>query len=102
MELGAFVVPMFCTISRPLTLQRTPLALNRQVWTRLLQVPVRSAHGPAAAATTVTVNVQLLAPLAVSSPAQVTGVSPMSKVEPEGGEQFIEATPQLSLMCGVR
>src|SRR5438552_17502655 len=95
-DVGASTQPALMTKSLPLTLHWVPEDLVLQVWTKLLQVPVRSgqAQGPAA---TVTLNAQVLVLPATSIAVQVTGVVPSRKSEPLAGTQLVEATPQLSV-----
>ena len=49
---------------------------------------------------TVTVNEQLFVLPDVSVAVQITTVTPIGKIEPEGGELFVEITPQLSNTIG--
>jgi hypothetical protein len=49
---------------------------------------------------TVTVKEQLFVLPEVSVAVQVTTVTPTGKIEPEGGELFVETTPQLSNTTG--
>jgi hypothetical protein len=55
------------------------------------------AIGGALECATVTENVQKFEFPEVSVAEQVTRVVPNGKVEPDGGELFVEASPQLSL-----
>src|SRR5690349_13253676 len=91
---------MFCTISRPFTLQCRLDLVVLQVCTRWDHRPVRSGHGPDGAWATTTLNVQSVALLEVSTAVHVTVLVPRSNAEPEAGEQFAEAIPQLSLAVG--
>jgi hypothetical protein len=65
-----------------------------------LALVVTFRHKATGGPPTVTVNEQLLVLPEVSVAVQVTVVTPSGKREPEGGEEFVEATPQLSVTIG--
>src|SRR5882724_11357732 len=88
---------MFSMTNPALTLHCRPALVVLQLWTRYHHSPVRSGHG---GWSRMTLNVQLLVLPEVSSAVQVTVLLPRPNVEPDGGEQVVEATPQLSLATG--